>query len=72
MIFQKNLPMECIFEKTYPVLKEFVNDTWISVEVKRGTIFPRKPMDGDFFFKENDADVTGYTLYQYDKSAKNG
>ncbi|WPK19479.1 hypothetical protein [Salmonella phage SD-6_S16] len=57
-------------KKTYPVLKEFVNDTWISVEVKRGTIFPRKPMDGDFFFKENDADVTGYTLYQYDKSAK--
>jgi hypothetical protein len=57
-------------KKTYPVLKELSNDTWISVEVKHGTVFPRKPMDGDFFFKENEADVTGFTLYQYDKSSK--
>lgn len=57
-------------KKTMPVLKEFVNNVWVDVAVKSGSTFPRKPSDGDFFFKENAADVTGFTLYQYDKSLK--
>lgn len=55
---------------TYPVLKELVDNIWIDVNVPYGTTFPRKPNDGDFYFKENSADVTGYNLFQYDKSVK--
>ncbi|MED6699537.1 hypothetical protein VWH97_07355 [Escherichia coli O157] len=57
-------------KKTLPVLKEKVNNSWENVSVPYGTTFPRKPSDGDFFYKENDSDVTGYSLYQYDKSLK--
>lgn len=57
-------------KKTYPVLMEFENSSWDEVQVKYGTTFPRRPSDGDFFFKEQEADVSGYTLYQYDKDVK--
>lgn len=57
-------------KKTYPVLFEKNENTWTEVTVKYGVTFPRKPADGDFFFKEQDADVTGFTLYQYNKDSK--
>lgn len=57
-------------KKTYPVLFEKEYNTWGIVKVNYGTTFPRTPRDGDFFFKEQDADVTGFVLYQYNKELK--
>lgn len=57
-------------KKTYPVLYEKEYNTWSIVEVDYGTTFPRRPKDGEFFFKEQDADVSGFTLFQYNKDLK--
>lgn len=57
-------------KKEYPVLKESIDGAWTTVDVRYGTRFPRKPTDGDFFFKVTDADVTGYNLFQYNASTK--
>ena len=57
-------------KKTYPVLYEKEYNTWSIVEVDYGNTFPRRPKDGDFFFKEQDADVSGFTLFQYNKELK--
>lgn len=56
--------------KYRPVLREFYNNKWEDVNVKYGIRFPRKPDDGDFFFKENEADITGFVLFQYDEQSK--
>lgn len=57
-------------KKTYPVLYERDGQSWGIVQVQYGTTFPRKPHDGDFFFKEQEADVSGFTLYQYNQDMK--
>jgi hypothetical protein len=57
-------------KKTYPVLMEKEYNTWNEVQVPYGTSYPRRPKDGDFFFKEQDADVSGFTLFQYNKDLK--
>lgn len=57
-------------KKTYPVLYEKEYNTWSIVEVDYGSTFPLKPTDGDFFFKEQEADVSGFTLFQYNKDLK--
>ena len=63
-------PNMFFIKKTYPVLYEYENSTWGIVDVNYGTAFPKRPKDGDFFFKEEEADVSGFTLFQYNKDKK--
>lgn len=63
-------PNMFFIKKTYPVLYEYENSTWGIVDVNYGTVFPKRPKDGDFFFKEEEADVSGFTLFQYNKDKK--
>lgn len=57
-------------KKTYPVLYEKEGLQWQIVEVDYGNTFPRLPQDGDFFFKEQEADVSGFTLFQFNLDMK--
>lgn len=57
-------------KKTYPLLFELDNNQWNEVSVQYGVSYPRKPIDGDFFFKEEEADVTGFNLFQYNTDLK--
>lgn len=57
------------YKLTYPTLYELnSSNVWELVDVQYGTSFPKNPEDLDFFFLENDSDITGYSLYQYSKS----
>ncbi|BAQ02792.1 hypothetical protein [Klebsiella phage K64-1] len=56
-------------KKTKPVLKENVDDVWNVVSTGYDINFPSNPTDGDFFFKEDSTNVSGFSLYQYDNSS---
>ncbi|AMM43799.1 virion structural protein [Pectobacterium phage vB_PcaM_CBB] len=56
---------------TLPVLYEKdTNDNWTIVETQYGNKLPRKAEDFSFFFLEDPASVSGYSLYQYYLSDK--
>ena len=57
-------------KKNYPVLKELEHNLWNDVTVKYGNVYPKKPQDGDFFFKEDENNVAGFTLFQYNTEFK--
>lgn len=57
-------------KKTQPILYMKSDNEWSIVDVEYGVKYPSKPSDGDFFFKEDSTDVTGYSLYQYYSDTK--
>lgn len=63
-------PNMFFIKKTYPILYELDGNSWHIVDVKYGSTVPKRPKDGDFFFKEEDVDVSGFTLLQYNQELK--
>lgn len=65
-------PSEAMFfnKLSYPVLYERDANAWAIVQAQYGDRLPSKASDGDFFFKSNKADVSGYSLFQYYASSK--
>lgn len=55
---------------TYPVLYEKNDGSWNIVRASYGDTLPKRAHDGDFFFKEDKADVSGYSLFQYYESER--
>lgn len=57
---------EMFFNKlTYPVLYERENQAWVIVKASYGTALPIRASDGEFFFLEDSASVSGFSIYQY-------
>ena len=60
-----------VYKKANPILYEKTSTGWVVVPTTVGTEFSYGTDDGSIFFKINQDETTGYTVYQYDSETSN-